>query len=140
MNRRLSAALSEKKEALSHQATEIAGLTAIIRTLKRYQFGQKSEKLDPNQLALGLEDPQIGIDEADAELESRDATLKASRAVRRRAMRGGLPEHLPRVEVLDDTEDTAFPCCGGALNMISEDQSERLDVIPARLRTGTAPM
>lgn len=130
--RRLSAALSEKNEALSHHETEIARLTAIIRKLQRHQFGQKSEKLDPDQLALGLEDLQIGIGEADAQLESRDATLKASRSQARRVKRGGLPEHLPRVEILVDIEDKACPCCGGDLHMIGEDRSERLDVIPAR--------
>ena len=47
---------------------------------------------------------------------------------------GHLPLHLPREEVVIEPEATACPCCGGALHVIGEDISERLDKIPTRLR------
>ena len=56
----------------------------------------------------------------------------SARAEKRRAGRGSLPEHLPRVEVVIEPEDTACPCCGGAMQVIGEDRSQRLDVIPAQ--------
>ena len=35
---------------------EIERLQAIIKKLQRMQFGRRSERLDPDQLVLGLED------------------------------------------------------------------------------------
>ena len=40
---------------------EIERLQAIIKKLQRMQFGRRSERLDPNQLALGLEDIDADI-------------------------------------------------------------------------------
>jgi transposase len=51
---------------------------------------------------------------------------------KRRAGRGALPEHLPRIEIIIEPKDTACPCCGGAMHVIGEDRSQRLDVIPAQ--------
>jgi len=52
----------------------------------------------------------------------------------RRASRGALPAHLPRVEVTLIPEDTACPCCRGVMAVIGHDSAERLDVIPAQFR------
>lgn len=48
--------------------------------------------------------------------------------------RGALPAHLERVEQLVDIEHKSCGCCGGALHVIGEDVSERLDVVPASFR------
>ena len=40
---------------------EIERLQAIIKKLQRMQFGRRSERLDPDQLALGLEDLDADI-------------------------------------------------------------------------------
>jgi transposase len=54
--------------------------------------------------------------------------------LRRRANRGHLPAHLPRIEqVLRPARDTC-PCCHGALVEIGADVAERLDVTPAQFR------
>lgn len=60
--------------------------------------------------------------------------FKAEGAKARRANRGHLPAHLPREEIIIEPEAKDCPCCGGALHVIGEDVSERLDKIPARLR------
>jgi transposase len=36
--------------------------------------------------------------------------------------------------VVIEPEDSACPCCGGAMHVIGEDRSQRLDVIPAQYR------
>jgi transposase len=54
------------------------------------------------------------------------------RSEKRRANRGALPKHLPRVEVTIEPEDTNCPCCRSPMHVISEETSERLDVIPAQ--------
>jgi len=132
--RRLTAIVSEQAEAIAHRDTELARLETILKRLQRLQFGQKSERLEPDQLALGLEDIEGAIGAAEAAEERLDATLAASRTERRRVNRGQLPAHLPRIEELVDVEDKACPCCGGALHVIGEDRAERLDVIPAQFR------
>src|SRR3954463_15133974 len=120
-----------------HQAAqaEIEKLQLLIQRLQRGQFGRRSERLDPDQLQLGLEDLEQTIAAAEA---AQDAATKSSDPPRpprsRRRNLGALPAPLPRVEVLVDVEDKSCPCCGGALHMIGEDTSEMLDLVPAQLR------
>src|SRR3954449_11794867 len=120
-----------------HQAAqaEIEKLRLLIRQLQRGRFGRRSEKLDPDQLQLGLEDLEQAAAAAEAareEAAARSGTPRPPR-VRRRNL-GALPAHLPRVEVLVDVGDKSCPCCGGAMHAIGEDTSEMLDVVPAVLR------
>ena len=114
--------------------TQNARLEAIVRQLRRLQFGRKSEKLDADQLNLALEDLEAAAASIEAEQEQADATVKERRTKERRRNRGHLPEHLPREEVIIEPEDKDCPCCGGALHVIGEDVSERLDRIPAKLK------
>src|ERR671927_1155625 len=111
--------------------TEIEKLRLLIRQLQRNRFGRRSEKLDPDQLQLGLEDLEQAAAAAEAVQEAaaaRSGTPRAPRARRRNL--GALPAHLPRVEVLVDVEDKSCPCCGGALHVIGEDTSEKLHIVP----------
>src|SRR3712207_2700286 len=113
---------------------EIEKLRLLIRQLQRGQFGRRSERLDPDQLQLGLEDLEQTAAAAEAAQEevAKSSTFRTPR-VRRRNL-GALPAHPPRVEVLVDLEDKSCPCCGGALHVIGEDTSEMLDIVPAQLR------
>jgi len=119
-----NARLADQNERLLH----------ILRQLRRNHFGRKSEKLDEDQLNLGLEDLETAIASGEAAAEKADATLKASRSTTRKVNRGHLPAHLPREEIVIDPPSKACPCCGGELHEIGEERSERLDKIPARLR------
>src|SRR3954451_11851598 len=114
---------------------EIEKLRLLIRQLQRNRFGRRSERLDPDQLQLGLGDLEQTVAAAEAaqeEAAARSSTPRAPRARRRNL--GALPTHLPRAEVLVDPEDKACPCCGGAMHVIGEDTSEMLDIAPAQLR------
>jgi transposase len=106
----------------------------LIWKLNRLQFGRKSERLPEDQRQLGFEDLEQAIAQAQAEAEKRDPELRKRRAAERRASRGALPAHLPRIEITLTPADTACPCCRAAMTMIGEDTSERLDVIPAQYR------
>jgi transposase len=114
--------LEDQNERLRH----------FIRQLQRMQFGRRSEKLDPNQLALALEDLEQAVAESDAEAEKADPQVQRRRSRERRQSRGALPEHLPRIEVVIEPATTLCPCCQGPMHVIGEDRSERLDVIPMR--------
>ena len=120
--RALRQRLEDQNERLRH----------FIRQLQRMQFGRRSERLDPDQLALALEDLEQAVAEADAEAEKTDPEVRRARGRERRRSRGALPEHLPRIEVVIEPSTTLCPCCAGAMHVIGEDRSERLDVIPMR--------
>jgi hypothetical protein len=123
-----------EKGRLVEERDQLAGqndrLRHLLRQVQRMQFGRRSEKLDPDQLNLALEDLEQAIAESEAEREKADPALRQARSHKRRAGRGPLPEHLPRVEIVVEPEDTACPCCGGAMHVIGEDRSQRLDVVP----------
>ena len=95
---------------------------------------RRAETLPIDQLELGLEDvQQVEADRA-AEVEALDPERRAARARARRANRGSLPAHLPRIEQIVDVEDKTCPCCKGALHRIGEEVSERLDIVAAQFR------
>ena len=106
----------------------------IIAVLRRARFGRKSERLSEEQLSLVLEELEIASAKTEAEEEKKDEGLKCERTKKRRANRGSLPAHLPRIEQVIEPESTVCPCCGEAMYVIGEDKSERLDKVPAVLR------
>jgi len=123
--------LAEERDALASQNDR---LRHLLVKLQRLQFGRKSERLPEEQLHLGLEDLETAIAEGDARAEQRDPDLRRERTAKRRANRGALPAHLPRIEVVLEPRDLACPCCRTAMVVIGEDRSERLDVTPAQVR------
>jgi transposase len=130
-------ALAERDDArAARDALEAQNdrLRHILLKLQRHQFGRKSERLPEEQLELGLADLETAIARSDAEAEKRDPELKRERMAKRRASRGALPAHLPRVEVVLAPQSTACRCCAAAMVEIGADTSERLDVIPAQFR------
>ncbi|WP_128931736.1 IS66 family transposase [Bradyrhizobium zhanjiangense] len=116
---------------IAHRNSEIQRLQAIIKQLQRAQFGRRSERLDADQLALGLED--LDIDLATVEADQGLAATSAPSADTQ-PKRKSLPEHLPREEVVLSVDRDHCACCGGALHAIGESVSEMLDWVPAQLR------
>jgi transposase len=103
-------------------------LQLVIKQLKRARFGRRSERVDADQLALGLED--VETDKARAEAAQKPRIKRTDTKPRRKP----LPAHLPREEVRIDVGTAACGCCGGALHPIGESVSEMLDWVPAQLR------
>jgi transposase len=116
--------LSEQNDRLRH----------LLRQLRRAQFGRRSEKLDPEQLQLALEEIETTIAVQDASSDKAADEPESAPAAKRRANRGALPAHLPRIHRTLAPESTTCPCCGGAMHAIGDETSERLDVIPAQYR------
>ena len=126
--RGLAAQVADDDAQLVAAHAEVERLRLIIRRLQRREFGRRSESLDDDQLALGLEDLETDLSRTEAAQPS--SLTDAGPEPRRRA----LPEHLPREHVTIDIEELVCPCCGGALHAIGETVSEMLDFVPARLR------
>jgi transposase len=114
---------------IEHRDSEIDRLESIIKQLQRAQFGRRSERLDPDQLALGLEDL-----DGDLARAHESGPRVQNRQSERTSHRKPLPDHLPRDEVRLDIDDMTCASCGGALHVIGESVSETLDWVPAQLR------
>jgi transposase len=130
--RDLAAQMAGDRSELAQAQAEIERLKLIIRRFQRAQFGRRSERIDGDQLALGLEDLDADI----ARLQARHpaAALAHDVGSQPASRRQGLPDHLPREDVAIDIEERVCPCCGGALHVIGETVSEMLDFVPARLQ------
>lgn len=123
----------ESELAASKETVE--RLQLLVKEYERARFGKRSEKFDPDQLQLVLEDIEIAIAEVQ-EGEDDRARRSGRPATRERAGRAAraFPAHLPRVERLIEPESLACPCGCGLMVRIGEDRSSRLDVTPAQYR------
>jgi transposase len=126
------AAIADRDAVIERKEDRIVRLEKLLADFKRALFGARSEKSDPEQYELALEDIETAIAAIHAEDEAVDPP-KSSPAKPRNANRGSLPKHLPRIEEVIEP-DTQICVCGGGLHCIGEDISERLDVIPAQFR------
>jgi transposase len=126
----LASVLSERDQL----AVRNAKLERILAEIRRAHFGRKSERIDDDQLALALEDLEAALAKDEAKDEKADPALKLERTQKRRASRILKFDHLPHEEVVIEPESKICPCCGGALHVIGEDTSRRLDKIPAKVR------
>jgi len=131
---RLKAMLIAERAEKARLTDQNERLVHMLRQLRRNHFGRKSEKLDEDQLNLGLEDLETAIASGEAVGERNNATLASSRKAARKINRGNLPAHLPREDIVIEPPSKTCPCCGGDLHVIGEDRSERLDKIPAKYR------
>jgi transposase len=123
--------LSAERDALAARNEQ---LHHLLLKLKRRQFGRKSEQLPEDQLLFAFEEIEATLAGNAAEAGKRSPALQDQQKKRRRADRGRLPAHLPRIEQELMPEATACPCCQGPLVEIGVDAAERLDVIPAQFR------
>ena len=129
--RAVATMLLVERNAALERCTELERLLKLANALRH---GPSSEKIHPDQLQLAFEDIDQAVGAADAKEDRASPPAREKRAAARRANRGKLPEHLPRIiETLAPTE-TVCPCCKGALHEIGVDESQRLDVIPAKFQ------
>ena len=138
--RTLVSSLSSERDAAIEECRRVREqndrLHHLLRQLQRAQFGRRSEQLDREQMQLALEDIETSIAEQDAQEDKKDTaeTPADPHRKKRRANRGSLPAHLPRIDVTLAPESAVCPCCYGTMHVIGEDTAERLDVIPAQYR------
>ena len=124
--------IAELKAIIRAQQDQNARLEALIASFKKALFGSKSEKIDPAQYELELEDIETAIAQVEAEIDGDERTAPVRTQKPRQTNRGSLPKHLERVEVFIEPERSC--ACGAERHVIGEDVSERLDIIPAQFR------
>lgn len=110
---------------------KIQSLEAAMRQMRIQFYGPKSETLSNLQLDLLEEEPSVTRDEVEAEASREPLPPQTRRERKPHPGRKPLPENLPRVEnvVCADANCTS---CGTETSLIGYDESEVLDVEPAR--------
>jgi transposase len=121
------------KAMIVAQSEQNARLETLVAALRQALFGRKSEKVDPDQFELALEDIEAGIAQAEAEGDDNPLVTPTRISKPRNTNRGSLPKHLPRIEEVIAPQNTICGC-GAERHVIGEDKSERLDIIPAQFR------
>jgi len=124
-------ALSRKDATLAEKEDCITRLEALVKAFRQAMFGRRSEKLDPDQYDLALEDIEVGIVATGA--EDKTAAQAVEKVRQPKSERASLPKHLPRIDEVIEPESTVC-ACGCHMHAIGEDVSERLDIIPAQFR------
>lgn len=117
---------------IAAQSQQIGSLEEIVRILRYRQFGNKSEKIPPDQLGL-FDEASIpknfeAIEKANEEIYV--ASYNRTKSVGRKP----IPSHLPREQCIHDLPENEKKCaCGHELTHIKDEKSEQLEIIPAKI-------
>jgi transposase len=109
--------LSQDNQLLRHR------LAALLRS----SYGPRAERFDPRQLLLfGLLVPRI-------DSAAPAATSRSKSANRSKHGRQILPDHLPRLPIEHDLDESekVCPCCGKQRQRIGQEKSEQLEHLPS---------
>ncbi|HZM10520.1 MAG TPA: IS66 family transposase zinc-finger binding domain-containing protein, partial [Candidatus Limnocylindrales bacterium] len=118
---------------LEYAELKIQVLEERLRQQRIAKYGPGSEKLSNAQLELLELEP--GVSPAEVEAESqRESPTSGKKPRRKHPGRQSLPGDLPRVEKIVGCTPEQCQCggCGGATTVIGYEESEQLDVEPAK--------
>jgi transposase len=144
----LQALVRSQREQIAELEQQLAWFMVHYRLAQQRRFGASSETC-PHQLDLFadiLEQALAAATQAttaslpgDANAgsdEQADGPGEAPPLQGRRGGRQGLPRELPRETLTHDLPeaDKVCPCCGKVRQVIGEERSEQLDIVPAKLK------
>jgi transposase len=127
------ALIDSLQEQLTKSQREIAALRHELDILCQRLLGKKSERVDPRQLTLALEQlaNERGPLTEPVEMDSGETPVRGH-SRRRSTGRRPLPAHLPRRRVEIDVSEADKQCpCGQPRTRIGEEVSEKLEYEPA---------
>ncbi len=126
--------ITELKRQLHWAHLKIQVLEEKLRLQRIKKYGPGSEKLNDAQLELLELEPGVSNEEVQAESEREALPAPAKKRRRKHPGRQTLPGDLPRVERVIGCAPAQCTCqaCGEPMKVIGYDQSEQLDVEPAR--------
>jgi len=125
--------ISEKSNVINLYQRRIDALEERVRSLRSKLFGRKSEKHVPedDKQRLLFDEPE----EIEEQQASDEDKIDVPAYTRRKRGRKPLPADLPRVDMVHDLPDEEKICgCGCVMDKIGEEVSEKLDIIPAKIR------
>lgn len=125
---------SELEDKEKTYQRKIEYLEERIRLLQNEIFGRKTEKrseLVPAHIQMNLfNEPEVDIPAQEA-----DDEITVPAHTRKKRGRKPLPENLPRIEVVHELSEEERICeCGCLKEKFGEETSEKLDIIPAKIR------
>jgi transposase len=121
-------------QAEQQAAIDEAVKAAVAAILRRY-YGPRSETFDPRQLLLfGQHIDSAQLDPSSIEEESGERLVTRRIKNRDKHGRQQLPEHLERIEIEHDVDDTSCPACGCQRSRIGAEISEQLEYFPASFK------
>lgn len=89
--------IAELEAIIRVQQGQNARLGALVTSFKKELFGAKSEKIDPAQYELELEDIETAIAQLEAAIDADERTAPVRPPKPRLTNRRSLPKHLERV-------------------------------------------
>jgi transposase len=120
-------------QLIAQQARQIHILEEYIKAYQLRQFGNKSEKLNQDQINLFDEAALPKNAETILAVEEEISVASYTRS-KNKVGRKALPADLPRVPHIYDLQDAEKICaCGCELTHISDEKSEQLEIIPAKV-------
>ena len=124
-------AMLERELQWAHLKIQV--LEERLRQRRVQELGPQSETLSDLQLELlAEEEPSATGEEVEAEARREPLPQKPVRERRPHPGRRSLPENLPRIEQVVRCAEPNCQKCGAATSIIGYDESEVLDVEPAR--------
>ena len=120
--------IAELEALLEEKRARIAYLEEQFRVAQHKQFGKSTEG-HPGQGELFNEAEELVV-----EAETAEETISYTR---KKPTRKPLPKDLPREVIVHDIsdEEKICGCCAGELHRIGEDTSEKLQFIPAQVKS-----
>jgi transposase len=118
---------------LTQVASDHDKLAHQLRLMIKERFGRKTERMDPAQLALFLED--LGK-AAKAEDETRPVVAYIRRkSIERKGSKAMIPDSIPREVVRVEPDEADKTCgCGASKVCIGCERSQVLELIPAKFK------
>src|SRR5260370_6953571 len=102
--------LSSERDAALAECTRVMEqndrLRHLLQQLRRAQFGRKSERLDPEQLQLAIEDLETAVAAEDAE-QDKTAPIEEAPKKKPKTNPASLPPHLPPLHIPLPPDTTA---------------------------------
>lgn len=125
--------IAQLERELHWAQLKIQVLEERLRKQRIHFLGPHSETLNNLQLELlAEEEPSVTADEVEAEAKREPIARKPRKERKSHPGREPLPAHLPRVEKVVRCEEKTCRACGEETAVIGYDESERLDIEPAR--------
>lgn len=106
-------------------------LSGELQVLLNRLFRKKSERIDPSQLQLFLEQAEAARGNLDETPPERRTKPKATKGHGRGRLSAGLPREVVELDVPE--KDRACPDCGKAMASMGADSTERVHVVPAQI-------
>jgi transposase len=130
----LESSHSTLRQSYTDLQRENGFLVEQVRHLNTILYGRKSEKSDYNQDQLYIFNEAEKIVATSAE-EEKAAEITVPAHTRKKTGRRPLPADLPREVVVHDLKEEDKVCnCGANLSRIGEEVTEKLDIVPAKMR------